>query len=367
MLVNSYLEEYTVESIGIDMFRGIKKGEIKGFKKLNIIVGRNGTGKSSLLEALYLVTAPVRDIVNIFTIYRLCTRHGWIGLPSIYGLFYKGFGDAGKAFEGFDIYVGFTNGAGEIVKVERDYVYDNDVNVFSKHGLDISKVICLSVNASGAYDQAYRICVDDKGKYIVLGLQEAREKPFPSIFIDWGLTEEYGKPEKLYSFLIARYGMVFKKALLDIIKSFTGIEDIELLEEDGKTVLYAVFSDYSIPIYYLSDGIKYTIINLMFLGVVKNGIIIIEEPEVHQHRRLLEILVEAIIKSVLKYGNQVFISTHSLELIDILVEYAKYYNVEEDTIGFYRLKLDNGILQAVTYDYDTVERLRRDLEYDFRG
>ena len=131
--------------------------------------------------------------------------------------------------------------------------------------------------------------------------------------------------------------------------------------------MYALFRDYGIPVYYLSDGVKYTVINLMLLSVLRNGIVLIEEPEVHQHRRLLEILIEAIIKSVHRYNNQVFISTHSLELIDILTDCANSYGIGGETIGFYRLRLDNGKLETVVYEYDVVERLRKDLEYDFRG
>ena len=46
-----------VRSVKIEWFRGIKEGFINGFEDFTIIIGRNGASKSSILEALYLVSA----------------------------------------------------------------------------------------------------------------------------------------------------------------------------------------------------------------------------------------------------------------------------------------------------------------------
>jgi hypothetical protein len=43
-----------IESLEIENFRGFERLSIKRLKRVNIVVGDNGTGKSALLEALYL-------------------------------------------------------------------------------------------------------------------------------------------------------------------------------------------------------------------------------------------------------------------------------------------------------------------------
>lgn len=43
-----------INSINIKNFRGIKNGILKNFGKINLIIGGNNTGKSALLESLYL-------------------------------------------------------------------------------------------------------------------------------------------------------------------------------------------------------------------------------------------------------------------------------------------------------------------------
>jgi len=43
-----------MNNINIKNFRGIKKGQIKDFARFNLLIGDNNTGKSSILETIYL-------------------------------------------------------------------------------------------------------------------------------------------------------------------------------------------------------------------------------------------------------------------------------------------------------------------------
>ncbi len=49
-----------IESIQIKNFRGIGEGKIEGFRKFNLLVGPNNSGKSAVLEALYLANTADR-------------------------------------------------------------------------------------------------------------------------------------------------------------------------------------------------------------------------------------------------------------------------------------------------------------------
>ena len=51
-----------IESIKIRDFRGIKQGEIEQFKKINLLVGPNNSGKSAVLEAIYLACTASREV-----------------------------------------------------------------------------------------------------------------------------------------------------------------------------------------------------------------------------------------------------------------------------------------------------------------
>jgi len=47
--------------VGVEIrgFRGLRECVLEGLARVTILVGRNGSGKSSILEALYLVSAAV--------------------------------------------------------------------------------------------------------------------------------------------------------------------------------------------------------------------------------------------------------------------------------------------------------------------
>ena len=41
-----------IKEVEIENFRGIRKGTLTSLKGINILVGRNNTGKSTILEAI---------------------------------------------------------------------------------------------------------------------------------------------------------------------------------------------------------------------------------------------------------------------------------------------------------------------------
>ena len=62
------------DKVKIDKFRGISHAEISGFKQINLFFGKNNCGKSSLLEAIFLVCGQSNPLlplnINGFRDYR---------------------------------------------------------------------------------------------------------------------------------------------------------------------------------------------------------------------------------------------------------------------------------------------------------
>src|SRR3972149_6992663 len=69
-----------INGIVIKNFRGVSEGKIDDFENLNIFIGKNNSGKSTLLDALALLIDPR----NISTIVK---RRGWFGLDSVLSIF----------------------------------------------------------------------------------------------------------------------------------------------------------------------------------------------------------------------------------------------------------------------------------------
>ncbi len=82
-----------LESLTIENFRGFEKLELTGLRRVNLIVGKNNVGKTTLLEALTLVTNPdaVQTLPDVFrsnapadeNFFRWLLRDGAAGPASI--------------------------------------------------------------------------------------------------------------------------------------------------------------------------------------------------------------------------------------------------------------------------------------------
>ncbi len=53
------------KSFKIENFRGIKKCELTELKRINIFLGKNNCGKSSILEAIFLLTGYNNPILSV--------------------------------------------------------------------------------------------------------------------------------------------------------------------------------------------------------------------------------------------------------------------------------------------------------------
>ena len=67
--------------LSIRNFRGIKEGEID-FKNLNILIGGNNSGKTTVLESLFLIPNPFRYVpygINVEAVSILSSLHSTLG------------------------------------------------------------------------------------------------------------------------------------------------------------------------------------------------------------------------------------------------------------------------------------------------
>jgi len=75
-----------------------------------------------------------------------------------------------------------------------------------------------------------------------------------------------------------------------------------------------------VPYNVLGDGLKLSLFYTFASALVEKGVVFMEEPEVHMHAGLIDVLVHLIITS---QSQQYFITTHSLDLIHGLLTLAK--------------------------------------------
>ena len=137
--------------------------------------------------------------------------------------------------------------------------------------------------------------------------------------------------QKLYGELVKR-GTI--NSAISLIRDFVPyVLDIRMVESKEIFVLTEFLKE-SISINSMGDGFISLIRMIFLFGLVKDGLIILEEPEISLHPGFIDIISNVMVSNT--QNNQILMSTHSIDFIENLLEVAEQQN-RLDTINIIRL------------------------------
>jgi AAA15 family ATPase/GTPase len=127
----------------------------------------------------------------------------------------------------------------------------------------------------------------------------------------------------------------------------TDIEFFSFMPFPEQVRLVAALPHAGIAVDWLGDGMRYAV-NILALGVLLKGTaLLVEELETHQHPESLRKLTQTLFELAKQQDLQLFLTTHSLELIDYAMEAAEEKAVE---LKLFHLSLDQeGQLKATPF------------------
>jgi AAA15 family ATPase/GTPase len=114
---------------------------------------------------------------------------------------------------------------------------------------------------------------------------------------------------------------------------------------------------------WLGDGMRYAV-NILALGVLLKGTaLLVEELETHQHPESLRKLTQTLFELAKQQELQLFLTTHSEELIVYALDAAKEKDI---SFKLHHLSLNQeGQLRAIPLDQPTAE-VMLDIGHDIR-
>ncbi len=342
-----------ITDIKIERFRGIKEGELNNITPLTVLVGPNGSGKSSLLEAMLIGASqnPIKQIKVLLDSRKpFSNPHLW--------LFWK----RGLEQDTCSITTTFDNLV-ERKDTLRLPIAEQTLEYYIAHQepseLPGASSTPLSDKGRVSFGEGLDI-TETIYNLTVKGYQQqlARTHGIQSVNLINASINAENSIEQLHS---AIRDIGYNKILNEIVREVVpSLETIELLI-DGLRISYP---DRSVPVVYSGDGV-YTLIRfIMELALVKDGVVLVEEPETHQHYRTINLSAKAIWGAV-KRGIQVILTTHSLELIDALIE-TRPDDVPETDFSLFRTTLRDGILITQCHSGAEVVYARQEMEADLR-
>jgi hypothetical protein len=112
---------------------------------------------------------------------------------------------------------------------------------------------------------------------------------------------------------------------------------------------------------WLGDGLVETLNYLTSMLEMRRGIVLFDEFGAALDVRNLTLVVGALLEAAKEFDVQLFLSTHSLEIVDALLTAAP-----ADDLLLMQMKSEAGTVTVETLDHDEAKALREDLGFDLR-
>lgn len=388
-------------------FRGIRNIEIDVVNGITILIGRNDSGKSSLIEAVYLGLTAFNGFKGGFVEYfspayllmRRNTRisslifHGEklaeISIvldgqkytikiskdidalrldPQTRGEISKKLDEiSSKAVEtmrGYNALINFFASifqAAIVTEVERAYP------IYKPHGFSeippkVKKIFGVFESNGDVYSHFILYTVD-MYPMITISTRKIPKMRIDAIFMDFASRRPIEEINRFLSEIIKR-GLK-EKIIRHLRLGNEQIVSIDLVMEDGQIIPLVQYSwaKSGIPLELSGDGIKTLLAVELASNVLSNHFVLLEEPENHMHPRLIDVLANSITEMAEK-GVKYVIATHSIELIRSIL--SKIKDKDVDTVIYYLERDSQGSIKVTPYRKDIAIKKVVDLEFDLR-
>ncbi len=336
-----------IEEISIKNYRVFKDVQLRDIPNLCVLVGANGTGKSTLFD----VFSFLKDSLNLNVSKALMKRGGF---PEVVTRGAKGpiefeikFREAGGRLATYQLKVGEDRGKGivesEILKFRRGKTGQ------PWHFLDFARGKGTAITNEEEYGQEHATAqrveqtLDAPDILAIKGLGQFQRfrvaNDFRKLIENWHISDfhvsdarpsaEEGIAEHLSTrgenlSLVAQYLLQYKPEIFDeILKKMTqrvpGVTSVEAKPtEDGRIVLRFKDDSFKDPFLarWVSDGtIKMFAYLVLLHDPIPSPLLAVEEPENQLYPDLLRELSEEF-RGYAERGGQVFVSTHSPDFLN---------------------------------------------------
>lgn len=399
-----------IDEFIIHRFRGMREAKFEATGQINLLVGGNNSGKTSVLEALFLFCDPLnpRRWSNVSSTREadspsrnLSDRLTWLfpqedlfpreDLFPHQGLF-PGTGGVSKHISEGNLdpeLLLSASGTYPVKNVSARYeklsavikeriprnateenVGQNDGSSYpgrererETEGVKIEVDISLRKGAGDSLEEpitaAYKFL-----DYGVLPKRSTREiSPLLVRSIHGCSHRSSGASSELWTDVIYADAKVQTVNLLQLFDP--DIQDVDIIAPRERVSSISVKHKKlgRAPLSAFGDGLRRVFTLASAIPGVKDGLLLIDELEIAVHTRMLEETFSWLVEFCCQYNVQLFATTHSLEAVDAMIEACK--DKEIDLVA-YRLQRDITQTKTKRFGKAYLEQLREELGVDLR-
>ena len=354
------------ENIQIKNFRGIKNLEIDKLARINLFVGDNNCGKSSLLEALFLLTAPTNTALDLSI--NFIREYMRVNKNDIQLLFY------GYKFNGnntINISANMKNFKTNLEIIHYEKAVENNVlldkdNVSNQKQIEygLKNIFSLSdKNKTTQYENTIKFTEN-----IISLVENQQSTPISKSFhqnendIDNTVFAKFIPPKYKFESSISKLREIKEqKKDHEIISVINKIEPkIVGIDYIGNDVFVDIGIEKLVPINMMGDGIRKLLSIILSMHDCKDGIIFIDEIDNGFHYSKMPLLWKTVIESANQLNVQVFATTHNYDSLKGLAKILSddtMISTRNDALTFYLQHLQDDTIKPYAYGYENFEFL----------
>jgi hypothetical protein len=366
---------YAFDQLTLHQFRGIQELELSGLGRFNLLVGKNNSGKTSVLEALALYCSPLdlgtwvnaarrreppphsrlhpaRQLRWLFTqrpdLVRDTPYVGDIRLS------------ASGAFEIREMRAHLEEIRAIVVRPDEElqgYVTTGDLASGSRLEVHVQME---SATAPGQLRElVHPFTLMESGETRVPTIEGAPEAKARVIapYAHWIIPLE-----GLFSEAV-RQG--HREAAVELMRSLgIRVEHAEVFSDAGVPVLYLQDSKAGfLPVSSFGDGVRRALLLALAIPLAAKGVLLIDELETAIHISMLGKVFNWVLAACHEHDVQVVATTHSLEAIDAIL--GADTTPREDIVAF-RMERAGGRMGVKRFGEETLKHLRNEMGLDVR-
>ncbi len=340
------------KSISIENFRCFDKLEVDGFQRINLIAGKNNMGKTTILEALFLLSGYTNPglpfNINAFRGMKEFKFHSNTWVETLYGPLFAGFNTKRR----IALRAELGSGAKRVMHLETtdqqtQLTHPPDPSASGMTGSS-SQAIRLT---SGEGESDYTFHTSFKNQTIV-STPGAIPQEFDAYFQG---PIQRANPQHTTE----RFGELSKGHRTQYVEAALRIMDkrLESLSIEPYGGGYVVHADMGIgmkvPLNYAGDGIMSLASILVAIGSCRGGVVLVDEIENGIHHSVLSKVWKAIYSAARDFDAQVFATTHSWECI--VAAHEAFKKEKDYDFRLYRLERVDDEISAVAYEKEILE------------
>ena len=329
---------YTIGKFVIEHFRGLNNLTLSDLSRVNVFAGANNSGKTSILEAIRLMSNPsnIGELVALSMLRASPSSRAKAAnnINYILNIFQKdSIIEEGNSFYRIKIHAQ-VDGIFNFFEADANVTESIDAIGNTRPMLELSIKNTKGNNSKPTFQTAE----------IISGIEQnftaTEKKLYNAVFI-YSTVNHYKSTVNMLSNYIISEG---KSAILSILKSFDPhIDEINIVGDD--IYLHNSVTG-SLPLFSYGAGMQKAVFLTVAIANSKDGVILIDEIDNTIHVSALEDLFQWFLDACLKYNVQAFVTTHSAEALDAILRVTHEQHSNDDLLRIITLRKnysDNAI------------------------